>query len=86
MSAAVGLGVVLIAEAAGPGDERADGCAVASYLNVGVKDVGLVEGEGLADVSCAVRVIEGERCRRGESASGRRDVESFAEAAVRAVS
>ncbi len=50
LRAGVGLGVVLIAEAAGPVDEGADGRAVAGDLNVGVEDVGLVEGEGLGDL------------------------------------
>ena len=63
LRAGVGLSVVLIAEAAGPANESADGCAVAGDLNVGVEDVGLVEGEGLADLSGAVGVVEGKRWR-----------------------
>ena len=50
LGAGVGLGVFLVAEAAGPGDEGADGGAVAEDLDVGVEDVGLVEGEGLGDL------------------------------------
>ena len=44
--------------------------------NVGVEDVGLVEGEGLGDFEVAVGVLEGEGGGSGEVAGGRGDVEA----------
>ena len=86
LRAAVGLGVVLIAEAAGPADEGADGGAVAGDLDVGVEDVGLVEGEGLGDLVVAVGVFEGKGRGSGEVAGGRGDVEALLRLAVRGAS
>jgi hypothetical protein len=58
LCAVVSEGGVLVAEAAGPGDEGAEGGSVAENLDVGVEDVGLVEGEGLGDVEAAGGVVE----------------------------
>ncbi len=48
--------------------------------NVGVEDVGLVEGEGLDDLDAAVGVVEGKGSGSGELACCRRDVERLVEA------
>src|ERR1700685_3853094 len=44
--------------------------------DVGVEDVGLVEGEGLGDLEVVVGVFEGEGGRRGEIAGGGGDIEA----------
>ena len=63
LRAAVGLRIVLIAEAAGPGEERANGRAVARDLDIGVENIGLVKGEGLRDLRASVCVLEGQSRR-----------------------
>ena len=76
----VGGGHLLIAEAAGPAYEGADGGAVAEDLDVGVEDVGLIKGEGLGGLDGAVGVFEGERGRGGEGSGGRGDEHGLAKA------
>ncbi len=68
LRAGVGLRIVLIAEAAGPRDESADGRAVAGDDDISVKYVGLVEGEGLGDVNAVGRVVEGKFAGSGDIA------------------
>jgi|GEM_PF-4660288 len=50
LGVAVGKSVFLIAKAAGPGDQGADGGAVVKNLHVRMEDVGVVKGEGFGDV------------------------------------
>ena len=74
LRAGVGLRIFLVAEAAGPTEQRADRRTVAGDLDVSMEDVGLVEGERFSDVDGAVRELEGEIVRGAEIAGCRRDV------------
>jgi hypothetical protein len=64
LGARVGQRRFHVAEAGGPGEQGADGSAVAQDLGVGMDHVGVGEGEGLGDRQIALGVLEGEGGRR----------------------
>ena len=87
LGAVVSTGIVLVAKAAGPAEQRTHGRAVAGDLNISVKNVRLVEGERLADLRRAVRIGESQRGRRSERAGRRRNIETpFSGSSVSAAS
>ena len=84
LRARVGGGGLHVAEAGGPGEQGADGSAVAEDLGVRVDDVGVGEGEGLGDGEIALGVLEGEGGGGLEGAGGGGDVEGGGELLVEA--
>ena len=68
LGGSVELGVFLVAEAAGPAEQRLHGGAVAGDLDIGVEDVRLVKAKGLFYVEVAIRKVERELGRRGKVA------------------
>lgn len=82
LRAGVAVGVVLVAEAAGPHDVGAHGSAFALDLDIGVEHISFVEAEGLRHLDVAVGVGESQLRGHGERAGGRGHIERVGQGRV----